>query len=293
MDIGFYLLQLLTGLAYASTLFLLSVGLSLIFGAMGIVNFAHGSFYMLGAYLFYAFTRGQVEGFWGGLLSVLAAGLVIGALVERLLIRPIYARPEEYQILLTYALLLILEDAVRFFFGAAYRSFPMPEAFSSPLFILGSPFPSYYLFLIGLAALFALLLWGFLYRTRLGVWIRAATQDREMLEALGVNVPLLYTAVFGLGIALAALGGAALLPLQAATPGMAVDAVISAFIVVVIGGLGSVWGALLGAVLIGLLQAFGILLLPEWAMVFPFGLMALVLLLRPWGLLGRPPAVRT
>ncbi|WP_243095139.1 branched-chain amino acid ABC transporter permease [Thermus thalpophilus] len=293
MELGFYLLQLLTGMAYASTLFLLAVGLSLIFGAMGIVNFAHGSFYMLGAYLLYAFARGQADGFWQGLLLVGAAGVVIGAMVERLFIRPIYRRPEEYQILLTYALLLILEDLVRFAFGAAYRSFPLPPAFASPLFLLGTPFPSYYLFLVGLAALVALLLWLFLQRTRLGVWVRAATQDREMLEALGVNVPLLYTSVFAGGIALAALGGAVLLPLQAATPGMAVDAVIQAFIVVVIGGLGSVWGALLGAVLLGLIQAFGILWLPEMAMVFPFALMALVLLLRPWGLLGRPPAVRT
>ncbi len=293
MDLGFYLLQLLTGLAYASTLFLLSVGLSLIFGAMGIVNFAHGSFYMLGAYLLYAFTHGQAEGFWGGLLLVLAAGLVIGALVERLLVRPVYPRPEEYQILLTYALLLIIEDLVRFLFGTGYHAFPMPQAFAGPVLLFGTPFPSYYLFLIGLAALSAFLLGLFLYRTRLGVWIRAATQDREMLEALGVNVPLLYTLVFGVGIALAALGGAALLPMQAATPGMAVDAVINAFIVVVIGGLASVWGALLGAVLIGLVQALGVLLLPEMAMVFPFALMALVLLLRPWGLLGRPPAVRT
>ena len=293
MDLGFYALQLLTGLAYASTLFLLSVGLSLIFGAMGIVNFAHGSFYMLGAYFLYAFTRGQADGFWGGLLLVLATGFVIGAFVERIFIRRVYARPEEYQILLTYALLLIIEDLVRFFFGTGYRAFPMPQAFAGPLFLLGTPFPSYYLFLIGLAAVSALLLGIFLYRTRLGAWIRAATQDREMLEALGVNVPLLYTVVFGVGIALAALGGAALLPMQAATPGMAVDAVINAFIVVVIGGLTSVWGALLGAVLIGLVQALGVLFLPEWAMVFPFALMALVLLLRPWGLLGRPPAVRT
>ncbi|WP_038072294.1 branched-chain amino acid ABC transporter permease [Thermus scotoductus] len=293
MDLGFYALQLLTGLAYASTLFLLSVGLSLIFGAMGIVNFAHGSFYMLGAYFLYAFTRGQADGFWGGLLLVLATGFVLGAFVERTFIRRVYARPEEYQILLTYALLLIIEDLVRFFFGTGYRAFPMPQAFANPLFLFGTPFPSYYLFLIGLAATSALLLGLFLYRTRLGAWVRAATQDREMLEALGVNVPLLYTMVFGVGIALAALGGAALLPMQAATPGMAVDAVINAFIVVVIGGLASMWGALLGAVLIGLVQALGVLFLPEWAMVFPFALMALTLLLRPWGLLGRPPAVRT
>lgn len=293
MDLGFYLLQFLTGLAYASTLFLLAVGLSLIFGAMGIVNFAHGSFYMLGAYLLFAFAQGRAEGFWGGLLEVLAAGMVVGAMVERFLIRPMYRRPEEHQILLTYALLLMIEDLVRFVFGASYRSFPLPKAFSSPILLAGTPFPSYYLFLLGLAAVVALLLWFFLYWTRLGTWIRAATQDREMLEALGVNISLIYTAVFAGGIALAALGGAVLLPLQAATPGMAVDAVINAFIVVVIGGLGNVWGALLGAVLIGLVQAFGILVAPEMAMVFPFALMALVLLLRPWGLFGRPPAVRT
>ncbi len=293
MDIGFLLLQFLTGLAYASSLFLLAVGLSLIFGALGIVNFAHGSFYMLGAYLLYWVVRGNPEGLWWGMLLVVALGLVIGALVERLLMRPVYGRPEHYQILLTYALLLVIEDGVKLLFGPAYKSLGPPAALAYPVWIAGAPFPAYYFVQIALALLVAGLLWFFLQRTRTGALVRAATLDREMLEALGVNVPKLLTAVFALGVALATLGGAATLPMQTVSPGIAVEAVISAFIVVVVGGLGSVWGALLGAFLIGEIQAFGVLILPDFAIAFVYLLMVVVLLVRPWGLLGRPPAVRT
>jgi len=293
MELSFAFLQFMTGLAYASSLFLLAVGLSLIFGALGIVNFAHGSFYMLGAYLLYAFTQGDSSGFWYSIPLVLAGGLVIGAAVEVLFLRHVYNRPEHYQILLTYALLLIIEDLVKLTFGADFKSMGMPPGFKHPISVLGLPFPSYYLGLMGLSGITAVLLWAFLNRTRYGILVRAITQDREMLEALGVNVPRLLTLVFALGIALAALGGAASFPLQSISPGIAVDTVIDAFIVVVVGGLGSIWGALLGAILIGEFQAFGVLLLPDLSIVFIYMLMALVLLVRPWGLLGRPPAVRT
>jgi len=293
MDFSFIILQFLTGLAYASSLFLLAVGLSLIFGALGIVNFAHGSFYMLGAYLLYWVVRGNPEGLWWGLVVVAALGFVIGAATERLLLRPVYNRPEHYQILLTYALLLVIEDGVKLLFGSAYKSLGPPAALAYPVWIFGAPFPAYYFVQIGLALLVAGGLWFFLQRTRSGTLVRAATQDREMLEALGVNVPRLLTVVFALGIALATLGGAATLPMQTVSPGIAVEAVISAFIVVVVGGLGSVWGALLGAFLIGEIQAFGVLVLPEFAIAFVYLLMVVVLLVRPWGLLGRPPAVRT
>jgi branched-subunit amino acid ABC-type transport system permease component len=161
------------------------------------------------------------------------------------------------------------------------------------VFVLGIPFPSYYLGLVGLAAAAALLLWLFLHRTRYGTLVRAVTQDREMLEALGVNVPLLFTVIFAVGIGLAGFGGAVSLPLQSISTGVAMDAVISAFIVVVVGGLGSIWGTLLSAILIGEIQAFGALVLPEFSIAFTYVLMAAVLLFRPWGLLGRPPAVRT
>lgn len=293
MDLSYSLLQFMTGLAYASSLFLLSVGLSLIFGALGIINFAHGSFYMLGAYLLYAFTRGNADAFWIATPLVFLAGLLIGAVVEIVLLRPIYRQPEHYQLLLTYALVLIIEDTVKVLYGAGFKSIGMPPGFQNPVFILDLAFPSYYLGLMGLSAATAFLLWLFLKRTRYGLLVRAVTQDREMLSALGVNVPRLFTLVFALGIALAALGGAASFPLQSISPGIALNAVIDAFIVVVVGGLGSIWGALLGAVLIGEFRAFGVVWLPELSIVFVYLLMALVLLFRPWGLLGRPPAVRT
>lgn len=290
---SFFFLVFMTGVASASSLFLLAVGLSLIFGALGIVNFAHGSFYILGAYLLFAFTRGQSSAFWHYLLLALAACLLIGAIVERVLVRPVLKRSAHHQILLTYALLLIIEDVCKISFGSDYKSMAMPPGFDRPVFVLGTPFPSYYLGLVALAAVAAVLLWLFLHRTRYGTLVRAATQDREMLEALGINVPLLFTMVFALGIGLAGFGGAVSLPLQSISTGVAVDAVISAFIVVVVGGLGSIWGALLGAFLIGEIQAFGVLVLPEFSIVFTYLLMVLVLLFRPWGLLGRPPAVRT
>lgn len=293
MNLSLFLLEFMTGLASAASLFLLAAGLSLIFGALGIVNFAHGSFYMLGAYLLFWMTRGEASGFWHYLLAAVAASVVLGAAVERIFLRPVLRRPEHDQILLTYALLLLVEDACRIFFGSDYKSMSMPPGFDRPVFLLGTPFPAYYAGLVGLAALAAGLLWLFLHRTRYGLLVRAVTQDREMLEALGVNVPALFTVVFALGIGLAGFGGAVSLPLQSMSTDVAVDAVISAFIVVVVGGLGNIWGALLGAFLIGEVQAFGALVLPEFSIIFIYLLMAVVLLFRPWGLLGRAPAVRT
>ncbi len=293
MTPSFFFLEFMTGVASASSLFLLAVGLSLIFGALGIVNFAHGSFYMLGAYLLFAMTRGDATGFWHYLWLALAASIVIGAVVEQVFLRPVLRRPEHYQILLTYALLLIIEDISRIFFGSDYKSMGMPPGFDRPVILFGAPFPAYYLGLVALAAVAAAALWFFLHRTRYGTLVRAATQDREMLEALGINVPLLFTLVFAVGIGLAGFGGAVSLPLQSISTDVAVDSVISAFIVVVVGGLGSIWGAVLGAFLIGEIQAFGALLLPEFSIAFVYALMAIVLLFRPWGLLGRAPAIRT
>jgi branched-subunit amino acid ABC-type transport system permease component len=290
---SFFFLEFMTGVASASSLFLLAVGLSLIFGALGIVNFAHGSFYMLGAYLLFAMTHGDTAGFWHYLWLVLAASIVIGAVAEQVFLRPVLRRPEHYQILLTYALLLIIEDISRIFFGSDYKSMGMPPGFDRPVILFGAPFPAYYLGLVALAGIAAAALWFFLHRTHYGRLVRAATQDREMLEALGINVPLLFTVVFAVGIGLAGFGGAVSLPLQSISTDVAVDSVISAFIVVVVGGLGSIWGAVLGAFLIGEIQAFGALLLPEFSIVFVYALMAIVLLFRPWGLLGRAPAVRT
>jgi branched-chain amino acid transport system permease protein len=293
MNLSFFILEFMTGLATASSLFLLAVGLSLIFGALGIVNFAHGSFYMLGAYLLFTFSKGDPTGFWRYLLLAFAASVVIGAVVERVFLRRVINRPAHFQILLTYALLLIIEDVSRIFFGSDYKSMGMPPHFDEPIMFLGTPFPAYYAGLFAIAVVTAVLLWLFLNRTRYGVLVRAVTQDREMLEALGVNVPVLFTLVFALGIGLAGFGGAVSLPLQSISTNIAVDTVISAFIVVVVGGLGSIWGTALGALLIGEILAFGALILPEFSIVFIYAFMAAVLLVRPWGLLGRPPAVRT
>jgi branched-chain amino acid transport system permease protein len=293
VTLPFFFLEFMTGLASAASLFLLAVGLSLIFGALGIVNFAHGSFYMLGAYLLFTFTKGDAAGFWHYLLLAFAASVVIGAFVERVFLRQVMNRPAHFQILLTYALLLIIEDVSRICFGSDYKSMGMPPGFQEPIVVLGMPFPAYYAGLLALALAAMVLLWLLLNRTRYGTLVRAVTQDREMLEALGVNVPGLLTAVFALGIGLAGFGGAVSLPLQSISTNVAVESVISAFIVVVVGGLGSIWGTALGALLIGEILAFGTLVLPEFSIVFIYAFMALVLLFRPWGLLGRPPAVRT
>jgi branched-chain amino acid transport system permease protein len=284
--------QFLTGLTNAMFLFLIASGLSLIFGVTRILNFAHGSFYMLAAFLAYSLTALLPWGPWSFYGSVLLAPLavaLIGAGVEVCLLRRIYRAPELYQLLLTFALVLVIGDAVRFFWGTENRTGPSPPGLSGAVPILGQLFPTYDLAVLALGPLVALGLWWLLHRTRWGTLIRAATHDREMVGALGVNQARLFTAVFMLGTWLAGLAGALQVPRQALTTVMDAGVIVEAFIVVVIGGMGSVFGALLGALILGLLQAFGILWLPrELHLVLASVLMAAVLVLRPWGLLGRP-----
>ena len=272
-------------------LFLIASGLSLIFGVTRIVNFAHGSFYMLAAYLTYSLAAALPGGplaFYGAVLlaAVLVAGL--GGLIEILLLRRVYRAPELYQLLLTFALVLVAADAVRYFWGADNKTGPTAPGLAGSVPIAGQLFPTYDLAVIALGPLVALGLWLLFHRTRWGILIRAATQDREMVAALGVDQSRLFTSVFVLGSFLAGLGGALQVPRLALTTVMDTAVIVEAFVVVVIGGMGSVWGALLASLLIGVLNAYGVLLLPRIAIVLIFVVMAVVLVVRPWGLLGRP-----
>ncbi|PYM17957.1 MAG: ABC transporter permease [Candidatus Rokuibacteriota bacterium] len=285
------LLQLLSGLAHAMVLFLIASGLSLIFGVTRIVNFAHGSFYMLAAYLAYTFTAvlplGPTAFYVAVLLAALATGLV-GLVVEVGLLRRVYRAPELYQLLATFALVLVVSDVVAFVWGRENKTGPSAPGLAGSVRILGQLFPSYDLALIAVGLVVALALWWVFQRTRWGVLIRAATQDREMVAVLGVDQRRLFTSVFVLGSALAGLGGALQVPRQALTNVMDTTIITEAFVVVVIGGMGSLPGALLAAMLIGVVDAFGVLWVPQLSLVMTFVVMAIVLIVRPWGLLGRP-----
>ena len=283
--------QLLSGLANAMFLFLIASGLSLIFGVTRIVNFAHGSFYMLAAYLTYSLAAMLPGGAAAFYLAVLLAALAVaafGGLVEVLLLRRVYRAPELYQLLLTFALVLVVADAVRYIWGADNKTGPAAPGLAGSVAVAGQLFPSYDLAIIAFGPLVALGLWLLFHRTRWGILIRAATQDREMVAALGVDQSRLFTSVFVLGSFLAGLGGALQVPRLALTTVMDTSIIVEAFVVVVIGGMGSVWGALLASLLIGVLNAYGVLLLPKSAIVLIFVVMAVVLIVRPWGLLGRP-----
>lgn len=291
-----FLLQALSGLASASSLFLVASGLTVIFGVSRIVNFAHGSFYMLGAYLAWtlvtALPRGHF-GFWGGVLgAALLVGLV-GAAVEVALLRRIYAAPELFQLLATFGVVLVVQDLALLAWGPADLLGPRAPGLRGSAEFLGLRFPRYELFLIAVGPAVLGLLWLLFNRTRWGLLVRAATEDREMAGALGIDQRRLFTGVFFLGSALAGLGGALQLPRESVNLHMDLAAVTEAFVVVVVGGLGSLPGAFLAALLIGELHAFGILAFPRITLVLVFAVMAVVLVLRPQGLLGRsadPPA---
>jgi len=290
------LLQFLNGLASASTLFLVAAGLSIIFGVTRIVNFAHGSFFMLGAYVAYTLVSalsphlGTGAGYWAALLlAALAIGL-IGAAMEVLLLRRVYRAPELLQLLATFGVVLIVQDAVLLLWGPDDLLSPRAPGLAGAIPIFGQLFPQYDVMLILLGPAVLGGLWLLFKRTHWGTLVRAATQDREMVSALGVDQAWLFTSVFFLGSVLAGLGGALQLPREAVSHSMDLTIVVEAFVVVVIGGLGSVPGAFLASVIIGELQAFGILVFPQITLVLVFLVMAVVLVLRPRGLLGTPEA---
>lgn len=289
---GFYLTQALTGLASASSLFLVAAGLTLIFGVTRVVNFAHGSLYMLGAYVALDVIGlfGEGWGFWMALPLAALATAALGAAIEILVLRRIYHAPEMFQLVATFAIVLIVQDAALAIWGPADRLGPRAPGLDGFVIILDERIPEYELFLIVLGPAALLLLWLVFERTRFGVLVRAATQDREMAAALGVHQGWLFTAVFCLGAGLAGLGGALQVPLKAVTLNMDLGIIAEVFVVTVVGGMGSITGAFLAAVLIAELNAFGILVLPEATLVVAFAAMAVVLIVRPYGLLGRAPS---
>jgi branched-chain amino acid transport system permease protein len=291
--LSFLVVQFLNGLASASSLFLVASGLSIIFGVTRVVNFAHGSFYMLGAYLAWSLVERLpygFAGFWGGIaLAALAVGL-IGIAVEVLLLRRIYQAPELFQLLATFGVVLAIQDIALYCWGATDLLGPRAPGLKGAVEILGQRFPLYELFLIAVGPAVLAALWLLFHRTRWGTLVRAATQDREMVAALGVDQARLFTSVFFLGAVLAGLGGALQLPRESVNLQMDLQVIAEAFVVVVVGGMGSVAGAFLAALLIAQLGAFGILVFPKITLVLVFLVMAVVLVIRPYGLLGRPPA---
>jgi branched-chain amino acid transport system permease protein len=289
---AFYIVQFLTGLASAASLFLVASGLSIIFGVTRIVNFAHGAFYMLGAYAAFTLTErfSGALGFWGGVLGAAIFVAAIGALVEMVLLRRIYHSPELFQLLATFGLTLMVEDLVVLIWGPADQLGRRAPGFKGAVDFFGQNIPSYDLFLIVLGPAVLAILWLLFRWTRWGILVRAATQDRDMVAALGVNQKWLFTSVFAAGVFLAALGGALQIPRDAVNHAMDLRIIVEVFVVVVIGGLGSIMGAFVAAVLVSELNAFGILIFPRISIILVFLVMAAVLIVRPWGLFGKAEA---
>ncbi len=289
---AFYVVQFLTGLASAASLFLVASGLSIIFGVTRLVNFAHGAFYMLGAYVAFNLTEtfSGVIGFWGGIVAAALIVAAIGVLIEMLLLRRIYHAPELFQLLATFGLTLMVEDLVVLIWGPSDLLGRRAPGLKGAVDFFGQNVPSYDLFLIALGPVVLGVLWLLFQRTRWGTLVRAATQDRDMVAELGVNQKWLFTSVFALGVFLAALGGALQIPRDAVHHAMDLRIIVEVFVVVVIGGLGSIIGAFVAAVLVSELNAFGILIFPKISIILVFLVMAAVLIVRPWGLFGKPEA---
>ena len=290
MDISFLIVQVSSALRQAAFLFLISSGLTLVFGVLNILNFAHGALYMLGAYLVFWITlylTGPAGFFAALILAPLAVGL-IAVFIEIGLLRRIYIQEEIYQLLLTYALVLIIDDVAKIVFGAEYKSITKPAFLNGSVSFLGGTVPVYTLLILIVAPLVAFAMWYLLYRTKTGKIVRATSSDREMADALGINMAALFTLVFASGAMLAGFAGALAGPVRTVFPGVGTEIIIESFVVVVIGGLGSLWGAFIGSLLIGALETIGIIIFPEFEMALIYLLMVAVLVVRPWGLFGRP-----
>ncbi|MDO8608741.1 MAG: branched-chain amino acid ABC transporter permease [Phaeospirillum sp.] len=284
MDSWFFLIQVLNGIQYGLLLFLVASGLTLIFGIMGIINLAHGAFYMLGAYLAY-----WLAGMTGSLIAAVLLSLPIAALVgyviEALLVRTLYRRDHLDQVLLTYGLILIFNEAQRILWGNDVHGVAMPTALAWSVKLTETlSYPAYRLLLSAVCAVLAVAMYLVIAKTRFGMWVRAGASNRDMVAALGINVKLLFGVVFAVGAALAGLAGAISTPISSVAPGMGDSVLILCFVVVVIGGVGSVKGAFFGAILIGLADTFGKVFVPDFASFTVYGIMAAVLLWKPKGL---------
>lgn len=277
--------QLLNGLTLGVMYVIIASGLSLIFGMMDVINFAHGALYMLGAYFGLTFYK-LTGSFWVSLaIAPLIVGL-IGMLLEFSSLRPLYGRSPLYHILLTFGLVLIITNAAEIAWGKAYHLFPRPEVFKGTAHFLGIYYPEYRLFVLLVGVAMILFFWAILKKTRFGLIIRAGTHDREITSAFGIDISRYFTLVFGFGVAMAAIAGVVMAPILSVHPEMGNGIIITAFIVVVVGGLGSLPGAVLGGLLVGLLESFSKILFPALTGAIIYILMAVILLVRPQGLLG-------
>ena len=286
MSMQLLLFQVLNGLGIGMIYFLLSVGLTLIFGLMRFVNFAHGAFYLVAAYI--AFAVAQATGsLWWALLVAPATVAALAVLIERVLLRHTYRMPHEAQILITFAIALLIQELVIMGFGPLGQNVPVPQSLSGIVFLGPYVYPAYRLAVVGVAAVVALVLWVVVEKTKLGAVLRAGSESAEMVGLLGINVGRVFMATFALGGALAGLAGVLAAPIRGVEPFMSAEALGIAFVVIVVGGLGTLSGALVGGLLIGLVQSVMSTLWPQGAQLMIYAAMALVILARPAGLLGR------
>lgn len=279
--------QGLIGLSQAMYLWLIAAGLTIIFGVVGVLNFAHGSLFMLGAYLGYTFYGLGGLPFGVSVALSLATVALLGLVMERGFLRHLYHLDHAYQLLLTFGFVLVLDDTVKLIWGGVFKIPPIPRFLTGAWTLFGRPFPVYNVFIIAIGVLTGLGLWFLFDRTWWGRMVRATAADREMAGAIGIVVPRVFSGVFMLGAALAALGGALGVPVRPASPGIGAAMIIQAFVITVIGGLGNLPGAFVGSMLVGILSAYGTLLFPVFELFFIFVIMAVVLLIRPQGLFAR------
>ncbi len=290
----FLSMTILNGISIGMVIFVIAAGLTLILGVLRVLNFAHGAFFMLGGYVGWQVAEVWLDGVPGALwIAAIAAGLVLAVLaliIERTMLKHLYGREEYYQLLFTFALVLLINDAVKVIWGTDILTIAHPDSLRGAMDLGITFYPKYRLFLCAVGIVVAVLLWLLVSKTRWGRLTRAARMDREMLSALGVRVSLVYASVFVLGAMLAGIGGALAAADRSLYPGMDADIIVRTFIVVIIGGLGSLWGAFLGALILGLITAFGTVLVPEFELVLIYLMMIAILMFRPWGLLGREEA---
>jgi branched-chain amino acid transport system permease protein len=280
-----FVIQCLHGLAYGMLLFLVASGLTLVFGMMNVLNIAHASFYMLGAYFSYQMLK-MVGNFWVGLIVCpLLVGL-LGVFMERFLLRRVHAGGHVQEFVITFGILFVINELVKWIWGTAPLPVPIPPALSGSVMIMGNVYPAYRLFILFFSLGILIFLAFILMKTRLGITVRAAVSDRDMVSALGTNTPRVFMLVMGIGTWLAGLAGVIAGPFISTYPGMALEILVDCFIVTVTGGLGSLLGAVVASFLIGQLSSFGILFIPRFAIVFAFLLMAVVLIIKPSGLFG-------
>jgi len=292
---AFISIQVLNGLALSMNLFIIASGLTLIFGILRIINFAHGAFVMLGAYMLLSVTQLFGESgiaFWGGVVAAGVLLAIVGYAIERFLLRHLYEREHLLQLVFTFALILVIGDAVKLVWGTHQHSISYPPGLEGAVNLGIVHYPSYLLLLCAAGPIVAIALWWFIDRSRWGRIVRAARLDREMLSALGVNVHQVYSLVFVIGAVLAGVGGALAAPRMAVGPGMDSQLIIECFIIVIIGGLGSLWGSFVGSIILGFVTVFGTVFLSEWEIVLIYMVMVVVLLVRPWGLMGVPTRER-